>query len=47
MAKVLGVTLFTFYYTKSKDYLFNDCQKLIILSASKLIYYKNILMETC
>ena len=47
MAKVLGVFPFTFCYTKLRKYLFNDCQALRLLSAHKLIYNKNIWMETC
>lgn len=47
MAKVLGVNPLTFCYTKLRKYLFNDCQALRLLGASKLIYHKNILMETC
>lgn len=47
MAKVLGVIPFTFCYTELRKYLFNDCQALRLLSASKLIHNKNILMDTC
>lgn len=46
MAEVLGVIPFIFCYTKLRKYLFNDCQALRLLGASKLIHHKNILMET-
>lgn len=46
MAKVLGVIPFVLCWTKRRKYLFNHHQALTALSASKLIYHKNILMET-
>lgn len=45
VAKVLGVIPFTFCYTKLRKYLFNDCQTLRLLSASKLTYNKKFFDE--